>query len=234
MTGAGIARAVAWIAVTLAAYAIGVALHLRARRSPLVNPVVVAVLAIGALLLVTRTPYAAYASSARPVSLLLGPATVALALPLHRSVGTLRTAALPVLAGLLAGGLVAASSAVLLARALGASGVTLRSLAPKSVTTPIAMAIASRLGGDASLTAVFVIATGMIGAVAVPGLFRLFGLDDARARGLALGVAAHGLGTARAIALGGTEGAFAALGMSLSGLVTPLLLPWAAHALGAG
>jgi predicted murein hydrolase (TIGR00659 family) len=227
-----LALAIVWIAVTVGAFRAGAALHVRARSHPLVNAVVLAVVAIAALVVATRTPYATYAWSTRPIALLLGPATVALGLPLYRSLATLRTAARPVLLGLAAGGVVASASAMLLARALGASSVTVRSLAPKSVTTPIAMAIAARIGGDASLTAVFVIVTGMLGAMAVPGIFRWIGVDDARARGLAIGVAAHGLGTARALALGGTEGAFAALGMGLSGLLTPIVLPIALRLFG--
>lgn len=232
MTPAPLVVAVAWLLATVLAYMLGVRLHVRAGGRPLVNAVVIAVALLACALVLTGTPYATYARATRPVSILLGPATVALALPLHRSLATLRTAVRPVVAGLVAGVVVSSASAVLLARALGASFVTVRSLAPKSVTTPIAMAVAARIGGDASLTAVFVIVTGMIGAVATPTLFRLARLDDARARGLALGVAAHGLGTARAMALGGTEGAFAALGMGLSGLLTPVVVPLAMRILG--
>jgi predicted murein hydrolase (TIGR00659 family) len=222
----------AWLLGTVAAYALGVALHVRARSHPFVNAVLIAAAILVPLLLATRTPYADYAASTRPISILLGPATVALALPLYRSLPTLRTAVGPVLAGLFAGVLAASGSAVLIARALGATRVTALSLAPKSVTTPIAMEVSARIGGDASLTAVFVIVTGMIGAMMVPGLFRLVRIDDARARGLAIGVAAHGLGTARAVALGATELAFSVLGMGLSGVLTPVLVPLAAHWLG--
>ena len=194
----------------------------------MINAVLLASALLVAVLLVTRTLYADYAASTRPLSLLLGPATVALALPLYRSLPTLRTAVVPVLSGLVAGVVAASASAMLIAHALGASRVTVRSLAPKSVTTPIAMAVSTRIGGDASLTAVFVIVTGAIGAMVVPGLFRLFRIQDPRAQGLAIGVAAHGLGTARAVALGATELAFSVLGMGLSGVLTPVIVPLAA------
>ncbi len=226
MTASSLGSAALWIALTLAAYAMGTKLHVRAGRHPLVNAVVIAVALIVAALAFSRTPHASYAWSTRPVAILLGPATVALAVPLYRSLATLRRAARPVVFGVTAGFTVASVSAILFARAFGASVVTVRSLSPKSVTTPIAMAMASRVGGNPSLAAVFVITTGMIGAMAVPGIFRLIGIDDARARGLAIGVAAHGLGTARALALGATEGAFSALGMGLSCLVTPIALPF--------
>jgi putative effector of murein hydrolase len=221
--------AVAWLAATVAAYMLGVALHARARKHPFVNTVAIAVAILVPLLLATHTSYADYAASVRPISLLLGPATVALALPLYRSMETLRAAVKPVAAGVLVGVSASAGSAVGIAAALGATRVTLRSLAPKSVTTPIAMAVSARIGGDASLTAVFVITTGIVGAMVVPGLFRLVGIHDARARGLSMGVSAHGLGTARAVALGATELSFAVLGMSLSCVLTPVLIPLAAQ-----
>jgi predicted murein hydrolase (TIGR00659 family) len=232
MSGARLLEAAAWLAATLVAYASGVALHARARSHPVVNSVLVAAALLGVLLVATHTPYEDYAASTRPLSLLLGPATVALALPLYRSLPTHKSAVAPVVAGLVAGVVASSASAVLIGQALGATPVTVRSLAPKSVTTPIAMAVSTRIGGDASLTAVFVIVTGMIGAMVVPGLFRLVRIDDARARGLAIGVAAHGLGTARAVALGATELAFSVLGMGLSGVLTPILVPLAAPWLG--
>ena len=232
MSVASLLVAAAWIAGTVVAYGVGVALHVRAKNHPFVNAVLIAAALLVPLLLATHTPYADYAASTRPISLLLGPATVALALPLHRSLPTLRTAVGPVIVGLFAGVVAASGSAVLIARVMGATRVTVLSLAPKSVTTPIAMEVSTRIGGDASLTAVFVIVTGMIGAMMVPGLFRLVRIDDARARGLAMGVAAHGLGTARAVALGTTELAFSVLGMGLSGVLTPVLVPIAAHWLG--
>jgi putative effector of murein hydrolase len=115
---------------------------------------------------------------------------------------------------------------MLVARSLGAASATVRSLAPKSVTTPIAMAVSEAVGGNPSATSVFVIVTGILGALAVPGIYRLLGVGDLRARGLATGIAAHGIGTARAFTLGEVEGAFATLGMGLSGSFVPLVLPW--------
>ena len=220
-----LARAALWIALTLAAYRLATALHVRARQHPLSNAVVVAIVLLAPILIASHTPYADYAACVRPISLVLGPATVALALPLYRSLDTIRSAARPVAAGTFAGAVVACVSAVAIGRALGASRVTVRSLAPKSVTTPIAMAIATRVGGDASRASVFVLVTGMIGAMVVPGLFRLVRIDDPRARGLAIGLAAHGIGTARALVLGSTEGGFSAVGMSLSALFTPVVVP---------
>jgi len=164
------------------------------------------------------------------VHFLLGPATVALAVPLHAQWRRLRTMAVPLLAALLVGSLTAALSAMAIAFLLGASKATLMSLAPKSVTTPIAMGIAERLGGLPSLTAVLVIATGIVGAVCARYVFLALKISDHAVRGFAIGIAAHGIGTARAFQVSEQAGAFAALAMGLNGLLTavllPLVVPW--------
>jgi len=164
------------------------------------------------------------------VHFLLGPATVALAIPLYTQFRRVKQMALPIAVGLLAGSLAAIVSAVLIAHWLGGSAATVFSLAPKSVTTPIAMGISERIGGLPSLTAVLVILTGILGAVAAPGLFRLCRIRDTAIQGFAMGVASHGIGTARAFQINEQMGAFAALAMGLNGLLTallvPLLLPW--------
>lgn len=158
-------------------------------------------IAVAALVLVlgaTGTAYESYFEGAQFLHFLLGPATVALAVPLYLNFATVRRAILPMLAALLAGSCTAVASAVGIVFLLGASDQTVRSIASKSVTTPIAMGITEQIGGLPSLTAVLVILTGIIGAMAVTPLFNLLGLRDWRARGFAAGVAAHGIGTARA------------------------------------
>lgn len=213
------------LVVTLAAYAAATALHVRAKKHPVTNVVLVAVILVTAVLAAGHVSYVDYTHAARPLTMLLGPATVALALPLHRSMGELRAATRPVAAAVLAGVLAATASAVGLSRALGLSRETVLSMAPKTVTTPIAMAVAERLGGSPSLATLFVMITGIFGALVVPTLFDMARIRDARARGMALGIGAHGVGTARALQLGGVEAAFAALGMGLSGVVTPFVAP---------
>lgn len=214
-----------WLTATLAAYALGDACFRAANRLPAVNPVLIAVALLGGLLWATGTPYATYFEGAQFVHFLLGPATVALAIPLYAQLDRLKRMAGPLLAALLAGSVTAALSAVLIGKALGASDATLYSLAPKSVTTPIAMGIAERLGGLPSLTAVLVILTGILGAVGAQGLYSLMKCRDAAVQGFAMGVASHGIGTARAFQLGEQNGAFAALAMGLNGLLTAALLP---------
>jgi predicted murein hydrolase (TIGR00659 family) len=182
--------------------------------------------------MLTGTPYTTYFEGAQFVHFLLGPATVALAVPLYAHFGKLRRMALPVLAALLAGSATAAGSAMLLAWALGGTPATLMSLAPKSVTTPIAMGIAEKIGGLPSLTAVLVILTGILGASLGRYVLDLLRIRDHGVRGFAVGVAAHGIGTARAFQVSEEAGAFAGLAMGLNGLATALLLPLVLHWLG--
>ena len=213
------------LTITLLAYVLALAVHQRYRRHPLTNPVLLAVVLLVTLLLLTDTPYPSYFAGAQFVHFLLGPATVALAIPLYAQLGRVRAMRWPVLLGLAAGARTAVVSAVGSAWLLGASVPTQLSLAPKSVTTPIAMAVAERIGGIASLTAVLVIVTGIVGAVIAPALFRLLRVQDHAIQGFALGVTAHGIGTARALQISEEAGAFAALAMGLNGVVTALLLP---------
>ncbi|MDO8933933.1 MAG: LrgB family protein [Rhodocyclaceae bacterium] len=213
------------LTLTLLAYQGAFAIHKRCGGHPLANPVLLAVSALVALLILTGTPYQTYFDGAQFVHFLLGPATVALAIPLYAQLGRLKRMALPLLAALLVGSLTAAVSAVAIGAALGASKATLLSLAPKSVTTPIAMGIAERIGGLPSLTAVLVITTGIIGAVGARYIYRALNIDDPAVRGFAIGIASHGIGTARAFQVSEQAGAFAALAMGLNGLATALLLP---------
>lgn len=213
--------------LTLLAYQAACWLQQRARFHPVANPVLIAIVLVAAVLLIGGIPYSQYFAGAKLVHFLLGPATVALAIPLYAHMRRLRAQLLPILLALLAGSLTAISSAMLIAHWLGASAPVVLSLAPKSVTTPIGMAIAERIGGLPSLTAVLVIVTGIVGAVAAKALFRLMRIDDEAVQGLAIGVAAHGIGTARAFQMSEQTGAFAALAMGLNGALTALLLPLA-------
>ena len=214
-----------WLTATLAAYEAGAWIFGRFGRRPLLNPVLVAVAVLIAVLAATGTPYETYFDGAQFVHFLLGPATVALAVPLFENRAHVRAALLPMLAALAVGSLTAIVSAVAIARLLGARGETLASMAPKSVTTPIAMAISEQIGGLPSLTAAFVIATGICGAVIATPLLNLLRLRDYRARGFAAGLAAHGLGTARAFQMDEMAGTFAGIALALNGLATSLLVP---------
>jgi predicted murein hydrolase (TIGR00659 family) len=214
-----------WLALTVAAYGVADLAHRRLGRAAAANQVLLSVLLLLLVLTLSGTPYATYFEGAQFVHFLLGPATVALAVPLHRQLRSERARALPLTVALLAGSATAVVTAVLTARLLGASWPTVLSLAPKSATTPVAMGIAERIGGLPSLTAALVILTGISGAILGTGLLRRIGVRDPVATGFALGVTSHGIGTARAFQVDEQAGAFSGLGMGLNALVTALLLP---------
>lgn len=222
------------VLLTLAAYLICERVQRRLGGNPLLNPVAGAIVLLCLLLVVASVPYRLYFESARILHLLLGPATVALAVPLVRELPRLRRLLAPLAAGLLAGNVAALTSAVALAKLLGADRPVLLSLAPKSVTTPIAMGIAERLGGLPSLTAVLVIVTGVLGAALGPWLLDRLRIRDAALRGLAMGVSAHALGTATIYRESSEAGAISGLAMGLSGLLTALLAPALVAWLGVG
>jgi predicted murein hydrolase (TIGR00659 family) len=213
------------LTLTLVAYQAAHLLYKRCNGHPLANPVLVAVTILVSILWLTDTPYGTYFDGAKFVHFLLGPATVALAIPLYAQMGRLKRMALPILGALVIGSLTAAFSAIAVGSLLGASRATLLSLAPKSVTTPIAMGIAERIGGLPSLTAVLVIVTGILGATCARYIYQALHINDEAVRGFAMGIASHGIGTARAFQESEQMGAFAALAMGLNGLVTAVLLP---------
>ncbi len=214
------------LTLTLLAYQAAFWIYRRTDFHPLANPVLLAVAMLATILLLTATPYQLYFEGAQFVHFLLGPATVALAIPLHAQWPRLKAMAGPLCLALVLGSLTAAMSAWGLGALLGASRELAMSLAPKSVTTPIAMAVAERLGGLPSLTAVLVISTGILGAVAARTIYRWLRIDDDAVRGFAIGLVSHGIGTARAFQVSERAGAFAALAMGLNGLLTALSLPW--------
>jgi predicted murein hydrolase (TIGR00659 family) len=215
------------LTATLLAYQLAYAIYARTRFNPLANPVAMAVALLVLILSATGTPYQTYFDGAQFVHFLLGPATVALAIPLYQQLARLKREWFALLAGALLGSAAAITTAVVIAWWLGASRETVLSLAPKSVTTPIAMGIAEKIGGLPSLTAVLVICTGILGATLARGILNFMRISDHAVRGFALGVTSHGIGTARAFQVSEEMGAFAGLGMGVTGVLTALLLPLA-------
>jgi len=213
------------LAATLVVWQVSVVIASRFPGAALANPMLIAVVILSGLLLATRTPYLAYFQGAQYVHFLLGPATVALALPMYANFRRIRRSAQAILPALLVGSIVAASSAMVIARALGAPRVVILSLAPKSVTTPIAMGIAEQIGGQPSLAAVFVLLTGLTAIVLITPVMRLIRVTDMRAQGLAAGMAGHGLATARMLLVSETAGAFGGLAIGLNGLITAIVVP---------
>ncbi|TVQ57172.1 MAG: LrgB family protein [Rhodobacteraceae bacterium] len=221
------ANPLAAITATLAAYVVGDAVWKAGGKRPILNPVLIAILLLAGALWASGVSYAAYFEGAQFVHVMLGPATVALAVPLHRAASAIRRAAVPIFGALVVGSLTAAGSAVGLAWAFGASDALLATVAPKSVTTPVAMALSEGLGGLPGLTAALVILTGVAGATFGSLTMDALRIRDFRARGFAMGLASHGLGAARALSVSRTAGAFASLAMALNALATAALLPLA-------
>ncbi len=213
------------LTLVLIAYQIGDRIYRAANRNAILNPVMIAVVLLVGFLYVTETPYDTFFEGAQFVHFLLGPATVCLAIPLYRQFARVRRNAAAIAASLFCGSAFAAGSAIAIAWITGASRDMILSLAPKSVTAPIAMGITEQLGGLPSLTAVLVIMTGIIGAALGPMVLNLVGVKDWAARGFAMGTAAHGIGTARALQVNDLAGAFAGLAMGLNALATAIFLP---------
>ncbi len=212
-----------WLTATLLAYVVGDTIAARFGRPPLANPMIIAAILLIALLLATGTQYQDYFEGAQFVHFLLGPATVALAVPLWRNRAQVRRSLLPMSVALVAGSLTAICSAVAVAWMLGAPPQVMASLAPKSATAPIAMALAESVGGLPALAAVFAVLTGILGSVIVTPLMNAMGITDFAARGFAVGVASHGLGTARAFQVSEEAGTFAGIAMGLNGALTALV-----------
>ena len=223
-----------WLKLTLAAYGIGDALFHASGRRPYINPVLIAVALLAVLLRITGTSYGTYFEGAQFVHFILGPATVALAVPLHANLHHIRQTAIPLIGALIAGSLTAMISAVAIGAALGLDQATLLALIPKSATAPVALGVSEAIGGSPSLTAVFVITTGITGAIIATPLLNLLRIKDWRARGFAVGVTSHGIGTARAFQVNETAGAFSGVGMGLNALLTALIAPLIANLLFAG
>jgi predicted murein hydrolase (TIGR00659 family) len=221
----GAHRPLAAIGLTLLGYAIGHALWERGGRHPLLNPTLLAIALVSGALMLIGADYGRYFEDARLVHLLLGPAVVALAVPLYRHLPALRARAGALALALAAGSSTAIVSVLAIGGLLGAGDATLVSLAPKSATTAVSMAVAAETGGIPALTAVVTIMAGITGALAAGPVLRLMGVTDPIARGFGMGVASHGIATARAFQESEATGTAAGLGMGLNAVLTALLVP---------
>lgn len=219
------------LTLTLLAFQLGNFIYLKGNKNPLLNPVMIAVIIIVTILVTTKTTYQTYFEGAQFVHFLLGPATVALAIPLYRQFEKVRQSAIAILVSVLTGSLTAILSAIAIGSLLNGSELTIISLSPKSATAPVAMGLAEQLGGLPSLTAVMVMLTGILGAMIGPFILNLLRIKDWAARGLAIGTASHGIGTARALQVNQVAAAFSGLAMGLNALATAILLPVIWHLL---
>lgn len=214
-----------WLTATLAAYITGDSLFRASGKKAVVNPVLIAVTLLAGALMLTSTPYEAYFDGAKFVHFMLGPATVCLAVPLYLNLQKVGKSIVPMLVALIVGPLTAVGSALGIAYAFGIRGEVLLSLAPKSVTAPVAMGISESIGGSPTLTAVMVILTGITGAMVCTPLLNALKITDYRARGFAVGLTSHGIGTARAFQVNEIAGTFAGIGMGANALATAILVP---------
>lgn len=215
----------AWgVLLTLAAFALGTWLNKKSGKA-FCNPLLLGSIFVIVLLSVCRIPYADYKASAAPVSYLLLPATVSLAIPLYEKWELLRRNIAAILAGILAGVLTSLGSVMLLAVLLRLDHAQYVTLLPKSVTTAISMDIAAELGGIVPLTGAVVILTGIVGNLLAESVCRWFGITDPMAKGVGIGTAAHAIGTSRALEMGATEGAMSSLAIAVAGVLTAVLAP---------
>lgn len=213
------------ITLTLVAYRLAVGAWERTGRHAALNPVLLAIVLAGGTLLLLDVDYERYMEGGQYIALLLGPATVALALPLHHEARLVRRAALPIVAGIALGCVTSILVAFWVTFLLSGDSDLALSMAPKSATTPVSIALAASFGGVPSLTAVFTIIAGVLGAVVGPAVLTALRFRDLRVRGLAIGAASHGIGTSRALQEHSTEGAFSGLAMGLNALATALAMP---------
>lgn len=213
------------LTATLVVYVIAAALYDRTGRAPWANPVLWSVVWLGGLLVVTRTPYPTYFAGAQFVHVLLGPAVVALGWPLWQRRAELRRRGGALMLAAVLGGATAGGSAMAMAWAFGMPADVVRSLASKSVTAPVAMGIAERIGGVPALAAVFAVVTGLVGALSGKYIFNALGVKAWAVRGFALGTTSHGLGAARAIQVHPDAGAYAGIALGLQVLLASLLIP---------
>ncbi|RTR06296.1 LrgB family protein [Halomonas nitroreducens] len=221
--------------VTLLAFQLAVRVNRALGGTPLLHPVTLSIALLIGFLLLVDMDYATYFEGAQFIHFLLGPATVALAIPLYDHRERVRRLLLPLLVACVTGIVTAVASTLGLAMLFGARHETLMSLAPRSVTSPIAMGIAEQIGGIPSLAAGLVLLTGSIGCILGPPIFRLLRITDPAVQGFTMGLAAHGFGTAHSFArLGAVAGAFSGLSMGLTGLLTAFLLPLITRLLGLG
>ena len=211
-----------WLLISIGFYALGVEIQ-KKTGSPVCNPLLIASILVGALLIATGTSYQTYEESGKLISFFLTPATVALAIPIYRKLDVLLKNLLPILLGAFVGSMVSIGSVLLFSHLFGLSESTTLSLVPKSVTTPIAVAVAEMLGVT-SITAIAVVITGIIGAIILPTFLKCIGVRNPVQMGLSIGTASHAVGTSRAIELGETEGAISGLAIGVAGLLTALIV----------
>jgi len=213
------------IALSVACYQFGVFLNKRTRLA-FFNPLLISVVLIILFLLMTGIPYDDFSKGGNIINFMLGPTTVALALPLYLHWKDIKRFIIPILIGIIAGCLASLTGVLLLGKIFGINSLLIHSMAPKSITTPIGVALSQSLGGNPSITVAAIIFTGILGAIIAPSVMRIFRIKSNIAKGIAMGTAAHAVGTSKAIEMGKTEGAMSSAAIGLSGLITVIIVPF--------
>lgn len=209
---------------SIIAYEIGFYINRKTKLS-IFNPLLIAMVVLITFLTKFHITYDKYNNGGQLISFFLGPATIALALPTYKKISLFKENALPVLAGILCGAICGMICVIILSKTFGLPYVLIKSLIPKSITTPIGIAVSKQIGGLPSVTVVAIILTGIIGSIIGPLLNKLLKLNDKVAMGIAMGASCHAIGTAKAIEIGETEGAMSGLTMAISGIITVFLAP---------
>ena len=215
--------------ITLAAYQVGLWVYKTTKQNPLANPVAIAIILVASVIQLIEMPYSTYFEGAQFIHFLLGSATVSLAIPIYRGLSSLKGRSIPLIASLLAGGLVSIVSAVNIAKLFGADSSITGAMYPKSVTAPIAMGIAERIGVSPTLTAIFAVTTGILGAILAPFILNALGMKAWWQRGFAIGIGAHGIGTSRAFSIHPEAGTYASLAMGMNGVISAVAIPILYH-----
>ena len=212
------------ICFTMISYLIGVTIYKRFKL-PIFNPILIALIIIIPTLLFFKIPLPYYKKGGDLIALFLAPATVVLAIPLYKKIHLLKEHLIPILGGIFVGVITSITSCVLIGRALGLDLSIIKSSLPKSLTTPIAMALSKEVGGIVPITIVMVMITGITGAVVAPFVCKIFRIQNPVAKGIAIGTASHAVGTSRAIEMGEVEGAMSGLAIGVAGIVSVFILP---------
>jgi predicted murein hydrolase (TIGR00659 family) len=215
--------------ITLAAYQIGLWIYKSTKQNPLANPVAIAIILVATIIQSIDMPYSSYFEGAQFIHFLLGSATVSLAVPIYRGLSSLKGRSIPLIFSLITGGIVSIFSAVNIASLLGAGSNITGAMYPKSVTAPIAMGIAERIGVSPTLTAIFAVATGILGAILAPFVLNALGMKAWWQRGFAIGIGAHGIGTSRAFSIHPEAGTYASLAMGMNGVISAVAIPIIYH-----
>lgn len=214
-----------WLILTLSSFKLGIIIYEKSAKNTLLQPIIIAYFIIMSALLISGVSYEKYFKSVEIIHFFLGPATVALALPLYNNLKYIKSLFFPIMITLVVAGVFSIISAVSLLWILDAKLDTILSMTTKSITAPIAIITSQQIGAIPSLAVGFVIITGIIGALLGTGIFKILKIKHDTSKGFALGIISHGIGTARAIEISEKAAAFSALAMGLSGILTAIFLP---------